>query len=141
MVDLKKEKSYKMLRLFSLPDKSSAIDLIIDDSDFVLGSDINGSYYIGKLGPELKLHLLEISDNHSLFCLNGSIDLSTKLIKGKWVYYEEYEAEGEKEFVSLIMSDNMLNHFENISNSNLDSFDHVDHDSVVKILKLIKEEN
>ena len=77
MVDIKKSKCY---RLFSLPYRPLAINMVINNENTVIGYDNCGYSYIGKLGEDFKVCLVSFNPNEETTCLIGTIDFDKKRI-------------------------------------------------------------
>lgn len=88
MVDFEKSKCY---RLFSLPYRSLALNLVITDENAVIGYDNCGYSYIGKLGADFKVSLVSFNTNEKPTCLIGTIDFDKKRILGEWLSDENLE--------------------------------------------------
>ena len=82
MVDIKKSKCY---RLFSLPYRPLAINMVINNENTVVGYDNCGYSYIGKLGEDFKVCLVSFNPNEETTCLMGTIDFDKKRILGEWL--------------------------------------------------------
>lgn len=89
MVDMK---DYKCFRLFSLPFRASALNIMINSENTVLGYDNCGYSYVGKIGEDFKISLVSFNSLKRPTCLIGKIDFKTKLIKGKWLTDEYLES-------------------------------------------------
>ena len=103
MVDAK---NFKCFRLFSLPSRVSALNLMVNSENTVLGYDSCGYSYVGKLGEDFKISLVSFNSLEKPTCLIGKIDFKTKLIKGNWLT-DEYLENAILEMVSY-SSDSLL---------------------------------
>lgn len=118
MVDTRNvAENYKSLRLFSLPHKPLALNLMIDRENTILGYDNCGSNYVGKLGDDLKLCLISFNSDSPTLCLSGRIDLDTKRIIGDWMSCDSME-----EVVLEMISYGSCSRFDVIPNHDLDCF-------------------
>jgi len=126
MVDIKNvDKKQKSLRLFSLPHKPLAINLMIDDENNIYGFDNCGSNYIGKLGENFKIILICFDFKACASYLRGVIDLDKKLILGNWISDEymidvmmemdSYSSDSQLEFIP----DDNLECFKNMTSDDL----------------------
>lgn len=82
MVDMR---DYKCFRLFSLPYRPLALNLMVNSENTVLGYDNCGYSYVGKLGEDFKISLVSFNPNEETTCLMGTIDFDKKRILGEWL--------------------------------------------------------
>lgn len=103
MVDMR---DYKCFRLFSLPYRPLALNLMVNSENTVLGYDNCGYSYVGKLGEDFKISLVSFNPNEETTCLMGTIDFDKKRIIGNWLN-DEYLEDAILEMVSY-SSDSLL---------------------------------
>lgn len=96
MVDMR---DYKCFRLFSLPYRPLALNLMVNSENTVLGYDNCGYSYVGKLGKNFKISLVSFNPNEETTCLMGTIDFDKKRIIGNWLT-DEYLEDAILEMVS-----------------------------------------
>lgn len=150
MVDVENvTQNHKSLRLFSLPHKPLALNLMIDEENTILGFDNCGSNYVGKLGENLKICLICFDFEASASYLRGVIDLDKKLIIGNWLkdeHMEEtilemvsYNTESQIDFIP----DHKLECFQNMTSDDLlaQFTAKITNDNCEQISPLLKEES
>lgn len=79
------EDEHKKFRVFPVPYKHVAIEFIVDRGNNVLGEDIDGSNYVGKIGNDLQVSLVELTKEKNIKCFNGILDLNNRILVGKWL--------------------------------------------------------